>query len=147
MPEDGASALEDRWRPAFRHSAGRLGSQYLTAIETESRLLAWKTGRPDMLCSPPKDFGAEGEWVEIGPGAKLLSFVPREWLSEADRMGEFLLARVLVDGARVPQFALVSTAGAVPITIGARLTVKFAARTGEAQRSPGYWFEPEGAVG
>jgi hypothetical protein len=143
MAEMKNGALEDRWQPVFRHSAGRLGSQYLTAIRTEKRLLGWKTAQPERLSSPPKDFGGEGAWVDIGPGATLLSFAPGEWVAGGDVPEGYLLSRVVVDGTDTPQFALLKTSGNAAPARGARLNVRFA---DEPAEGPAFWFEPAGGA-
>jgi hypothetical protein len=141
--------LEDRWHPVFRHSAGRLGSQYLTAIRSENRLLAWKTNKPSRLSLPPKDFGTEGEWIETGPGATLLSFAPAEWVADSGEavLASFVLGRILVDGAQAPMFALLKLHGATEsLERGARLAVHFAGADGaQGSGGPDFWFEPAAA--
>ena len=145
LSKDGV--LADRWRPVFRHSAGRLGSEYLTAIRSQHRLLGWKTQQPDMVTAPPKNFGGAGEWVELGPEATLLSFAPTEWVADCGEalLKTFVLGRVLVDGGDAPIFALLKpVAGSATPKRGDRLTVRFA-EGGAAEGGPAgpdFWFEP-----
>lgn len=144
MTPEGKGVLSDRWKPVFRHSAGRLGSRYLTAIRAEKRLLAWKTSKPARLSVPPTDFGSEGEWVEIGPGATLLSCAPAAWVADSgeDVLRDFVLGRVMVDGAQSPLLALLKLDGAqAQPERGARLIARFAADAPASGR-PDFWFEP-----
>ncbi len=144
LRDDGV--LVDRWEPIFRHSAGRLSSQYITAIRSERRLLGWKTKRPDTMTVPPKSFGLEGEWVEVGPGAKLLSAVPAEWVADSGepRLRTFVLARVLVDGAETPMYVLLKLREGQSLPArGARLSVHFAdaVPSGSTPAGDEFWFE------
>ena len=143
MSEQG-SVLEDRWKPVFRHSAGRLGSYYLTTIRTQERLCGWRTVSPSQLSVPPRDFGTKGEWTDIGPGAELLSFAPSEWVADSGEpvLQDFVLGRVRVDGAEVPIFALVKLNG-TDGKRGLRLSVRFA--KGQTGTGVDFWFEPVGA--
>jgi hypothetical protein len=143
-PEEEQGVLLDRWNPAFRHSAGHLGSRYLTAIRAEKRLLAWRTRQPARLSAPPKDFGSGGEWIEIGPGAMLLSYAPAEWVADCseDVLRSFTLGRVIVDGAEAPSLALLKLDGGQPeLQRGTRLTARFAAEA-PAPQGTDFWFEP-----
>jgi hypothetical protein len=143
-PEEKQGVLADRWQPVFRHSAGRLGSRYLTAIRSEKRLLAWKTKQPARLSAPPKDFGSDGEWIEIGPGAVLLSYAPAEWVADSgeDVLRSFVLGRVLVDGAESPSLALLKLGdGHGEPERGARLIARFASEA-PAPQGADFWFEP-----
>ena len=144
LREDGV--LVDRWEPVFRHSAGRLSSQYFTAIRSQRRLLGWKTKRPDTISVPPKNFGPDGEWVELGPEATLLSAAPAAWVADSDEalLRTFVLGRVLVDGAKTPMYALLKLdqGRSVPER-GARLSVHFADAAPLASTPTGdeFWFE------
>jgi uncharacterized OB-fold protein len=124
-------------RATFRHSAGRLGSVFLTALR-EQRLLGWKTGTPARVIVPPKDLGTAGEWVEIGPGARLEAYVPAEWLASSDDGS--CLALVTVDGADTALLARLRPAAAA-LAKGARLTLRFAEN--RAGRMTDFWFELE----
>lgn len=144
LREDGV--LVDRWEPVFRHSAGRLSSQYFTAIRSERRLLGWKTKRPDTISVPPKNFGPEGDWVELGPGATLLSAVPAAWVADSGELllRTFVLGRVLVDGAETPMYALLKLdQGRSLPQRGTRLSVRFADAVPPASTPTGdeFWFE------
>ncbi len=143
MSEQG-SVLEDRWKPVFRHSAGRLGSHYLTAVRTQQRLCGWRTSQPPRLSVPPTDFGAEGKWVDIGPGAELLSFAPSEWVTDSGEavLQDFVLGRVRVDGAEAPMFAPLKLNGAGGKR-GLRLSIRFARE--QTGSGPDFWFEPADA--
>ncbi len=128
----------------FRHSAGHLGSHYLTAIRTQERLCGWQTGSPPRLSVPPTDFGTAGEWIDIGPGAELLSFAPSEWVADSGEavLQDFVLGRVRIDGAEVPIFALVRLNGADGKR-GLRLSVRFAKE--QTGTGTNFWFEPVSA--
>jgi uncharacterized OB-fold protein len=139
--------LEDRWNPVFRHSAGRLGSHYLSALRTQGRLVGWRTQAPSRVSVPPRDAAAQGEWVEMGPGAELLAFAPAEWVAGSGEpaLENFVLGRVLIDGAQKPIFALLKLHG-VQGRRGLRLSAKFA--DGQAAGSGvDLWFEPADARG
>jgi len=132
-------------RATFRHSAGRLGSRFLTALRDEGRVLGWRTGTPSRVMVPPKDIGLPGEWVEVGPGARLEAYAPVEWLAEAgvaDDDGS-CLALVRLDGADTALLTRLrpgAALGALPV--GQRLVVRMA-----EQRSgtiADLWFEPVG---
>lgn len=126
-------------RASFRHSAGRLGSIFLSALR-EGRLLGWKTGTPARVIVPPKDLGCEGEWVEIGPGASLDSYAPADWAAAADDSS--CLALITVDGAAVALLArLRPAASACKLAPGARLVLHFAETRRGAMSD--FWFEPE----
>ena len=95
----GERVVVEQSEMAFRHSAGKLGTQFLTALRS-GRILGWRTGNPARVLVPPKDVGLPGEWVEIGPRAKLIAYAPREWLRSSDRANEnSCLALVMLDGA------------------------------------------------
>ncbi|GAA4339007.1 hypothetical protein GCM10023144_36690 [Pigmentiphaga soli] len=141
MSEQGR-ILEERWNPVFRHSAGRLGSHYITALRTQGRLVGWRTEVPSRVSVPPRDVGAEGEWVELGPGAELLAFAPSEWTAGSGEpvLEDFTLGRVLIDGARKPVFALLRLNG-VQGRRGLRLSARFADGQ-SAGTGVDLWFEP-----
>jgi uncharacterized OB-fold protein len=122
----------------FRHSAGRLGTQFLRAIREEGRLYGWRTGTPPRVTVPPKDFGTQGEWVAIGPGARLEAFAPADWTGEGE---DDCLALVTPDGADTPLVARLRPAAAAgALTSGARLVAHFAAERQGAMTD--LWFEP-----
>jgi hypothetical protein len=153
LREDGI--LVERWEPVFRHSAGRLSSQFFTAIRSERRLLGWKTKRPETISVPPKNFGPDGEWVGLGPEATLLSAAPPAWVAESGEplLRTFALGRVLVDGAETPMYALLKLDQRRPLPErGARLSLRFADAAPLAATPTGceFWFEiasPAGGVG
>ncbi|HVV94779.1 MAG TPA: hypothetical protein VHD15_15310 [Hyphomicrobiales bacterium] len=125
---------------AFRHSAGRLGSHFLRAIRDEGRLYGWRTGTPPRVMVPPKDLGAPGEWVAIGPGARLEAYAPTDWLPEPGG-GDSCVALVMPDGADTALLArLRPAAGAGALAAGARLVAHFAAERTGAMTD--FWFEP-----
>jgi hypothetical protein len=123
----------------FRHSAGRLGTRFLTAIRDEARLLGWRTGSPPRVIVPPKDLGGDGEWVAIGPGATLEAYVPADWLPPGGDGATLALVRP--DGADTAMLARLRPAFALgALAPGARLVLRFAAtRTGTMTD---LWFEP-----
>lgn len=125
-------------RAPFRHSAGRLGSVFLQALR-ERRLIGWKTG--GRVIVPPRDFGASGEWVELGPGARLEAYAPADWIA-ADA-ADSCLALVTVDGADTALLTrLRPAASAGALRPGARLALRFAdAPQGSITD---FWFEPVG---
>ena len=138
--------LVERWEPVFRHSSGRLTSQFFTAIRSERRLPGWKTKRPDTISVPPKNFGSEGEWVELGPEATLLCAAPPAWVADSGEplLRTFVLGRVLVDGAETPMYALLKLDSGAPLPArGARLSLHFADAAPLASTPTGgeFWFE------
>ena len=125
-------------RASFRHSAGKLGSVFLSALR-DKRLLGWRSGTPARVTVPPKDLGVAGEWIEIGPGARLETYAPRDWYADSD--DDSCLALVTIDGADAALLTRLrppTAAGALPI--GTRLTVRFAAERHGAITD--FWFEP-----
>lgn len=104
--------LNETWQITFRHSAGRLVSHALKALRDERRILGWRSGPDAVVLYPPKDLGGEGQWVELGPGAELLSPAPAT--------GSGALARVRLDGASCGMFATIAAPAGLPS--GARLT-------------------------
>ena len=122
--------LVERWHATFRHSAGRLGSRYLSELRDNGKILGWRTGTPPRVLVPPKDLGTDGEFFEVGPGGSLLAFAPNEWLSTPIEDG--VLGLVALDGADTPLFARVHAAA--PAT-GMRLIARFGGATD-------LWFEP-----
>lgn len=131
--------VED-WRAIFRHSAGRLGSQYLRALRDEGRLLGWRVSRTGTVHVPPKDCGEPGEFVDVGPGGRLLT-VARD-ASVVDENGRrTALGRVAIDGASAPLFVRVRyDEGAVPRP-GTRVRIAFASQ--RVGSSSDFWFEAE----
>ena len=123
----------------FRHSAGRLGSRFLKAIRDEGRFLGWRTGDPPRVMLPPKDLGEPGEWVEIGPGARLEAYAPATWLNDAAGT-DTCLALVRLDGAETALLAHLKPAP-MPnaLAIGTRLIARFAAERRGAMTD--FWFE------
>jgi uncharacterized OB-fold protein len=119
----------------FHHSSGVLGTHFFKALKDDKRLLGWKTG--SRVIVPPRDYGGNGEWVEVGPGAKLEAYSPPEWSAVGSSDGA-VLALVKPDGADTAMLARLQLKGATPAA-GARLTIKFAAeRRGEITD---FWFE------
>jgi hypothetical protein len=96
----------ETWRIAFRHSVGALGRHARVAHRDQGLLLGWRSGPDGAVIYPPRDQGGAGEWVEVGPGAVLLSPLTR---SEADTT----LARVRLDGAQCGMFARVGADSAL----------------------------------
>lgn len=125
-------------KATFRHSAGRLGTRFLTAIRDEARLLGWRTGGRVLV--PPKDLGLPGEWVAIGPGAVLEAYAPSGW-TDAAADGS-VLALIKPDGADTALLARLragaETAEALPV--GRRLVARFAEERRGAITD--LWFEP-----
>jgi uncharacterized OB-fold protein len=125
-------------RAPFRHSAGRLGSVFLNALRAR-RLLGLKIdGR---VIVPPRDFGATGEWVELGPGARLEAYAPSDWIAADD--DNSCVALVTVEGADTALLARLrpaATAGA--LAPGARLSLRFVDEP--AGSIIDFWFEPVG---
>jgi hypothetical protein len=126
-------------RASFRHSAGRLGSAFLLALR-DGRLLGWKSGDPARVVVPPRETGAPGEWIALGPGATLEAYVPNDWLPASVDGSCFAL--VTVDGADT---ALVSrlrpAANMGALARGAKLTLRFADQRSGAMTD--FWFEPQ----
>jgi uncharacterized OB-fold protein len=126
-------------RAPFRHSAGRLGSHFLQAL-SERRLLGLKVaGR---VIVPPRESGQGGEWVELGPGARLEAYAPADWVPT--RGDNSCLALVVVDGADTALLTrLRPAARAGALVLGSRLLLRF---VGEPKGSmTDFWFEPVGA--
>lgn len=96
----------ETWRIAFRHSLGALGRHARQVQRDQGLILGWRTGPDVTVLYPPRDLGGAGEWVEVGPGAVLLSPLAR-----AD--GETSLARVRLDGAQCGMFARVAADSAL----------------------------------
>lgn len=92
----------ETWRIAFRHSLGVLGRHARQAQHDQGLILGWRSGQDGTVLYPPRDRGGAGEWVEVGPGAVLLS--PLTWTE-----GDTSLARVRLDGAECGMFARVFT--------------------------------------
>jgi len=107
--EDGN--LVKSWKARFRHSAGRLGSAYLRAMRDEARLLGWRIDRTGKIHVPPKDLDEPGKFVDVGPGARLLTLA-RNVSFPADEGRCLCLGRVMRDGATAPLFARVAFKGA-----------------------------------
>lgn len=123
----------------FRHSAGRLGTHFLRAIRDEGRILGWRTGNPPRVIVPPKDLGGTGEWVEIGPGARLEAYAPVEWLGDGADTAS-CLALVRLDGADTAMLArLRPTVAPHALPVGTRLVARFAEERQGAVTD--FWFE------
>ena len=126
-------------RAPFRHSAGRLGSHFLQALRAR-RLLGLKVaGR---VIVPPREFGQDGEWVQLGPGARLEAYAPADWVPPAG--DNSCLALVVVDGADtalLTRLRPAATAGA--LVLGSRLLLRFADEPKGSMTD--FWFEPVGA--
>ena len=132
--------IVESWKARFRHSAGRLGSEYLRALRDDARILGWRIDRTGTVHVPPKDFGEPGAFVEVGPGARLLTLARDvSFASEGGRC--VCLGRVVLDGASTPLFARIAFAEGAAPQPGARVGARFAAiPTGAATD---YWVEPE----
>jgi hypothetical protein len=127
----------------FRHSAGRLGSHFLKAIRDEQRLLGWRTGTPPRVVVPPKDLGTPGEWVPLGPGARLEAYAPVDWTHDAGIAPDngAVLALVTLDGADTALLARIRSAtDAGAMAIGTRLIAHFADERQGTMTD--FWFEP-----
>lgn len=125
-------------RAPFRHSAGRLGSTFLRALR-ERRLIGWKTG--GRVIVPPRDSGEGGEWVELGPGARLEAYAPADWV--ASDGGDSCLALVLIDGADTALLTRLRPAAKVGVLApGVRLALRFADNPQGSITD--FWFEPVG---
>jgi len=137
----------DHWRPVFRHSAGNLGSAFMSAARNDRKLIGWKAGKPAQVMVPPKDLGVGGEWVDIGPGATLIGAVPADWAADSGEKAlvGFVLGHVRPDGADTALLALVA---ADPVTgapaRGARLAVRF--RSDDEAGPYDFWFVPDGGA-
>lgn len=132
--------ITERWKAGFRHSAGRLGSDYLRALRDEARILGWRVKRTGTVHVPPKDLGEPGELVEVGPGARLLTLAKEVQFTSADGR-RLCLGRVAIDGTHTPLFARVAFVDEAAPKPGTRLKAVFAAtRVGAATD---YWFEAE----
>lgn len=148
-PEVGASPEEQvrtvEMHAKFRHSAGRLGTHYLTVIRDEARLVGWRSGNPPLVQVPPKDLGVAGEWVDVGPGATLEAFAPADWVARpaGDDPAVSSLALVHIDGADTATLAWLRPvlSGPDALAPGVRLVACFAdERSGMVTD---FWFEPE----
>lgn len=125
-------------RAPFRHSAGRLGSAFLQALRAR-RLFGLKTG--GRVIVPPRELGERGEWVELGPGARLEAFAPADWLA-ADSDNS-CLALVTVDGADTALLTRLRPAAAAgALAPGARLLLRFIEEPRGSMTD--FWFEPVG---
>lgn len=121
----------------FRHSSGVLGTHFFKTLRDEKRLVGWKAGLPSRVVVPPRDCGGSGEWVDVGPGAKLEAFCPPEWTT--GHSDGSVLALVKTDGADTSMLARLRLKGATAPVVGQRLTIKFAAvRQGDMAD---FWFE------
>jgi uncharacterized OB-fold protein len=131
---------------AYRHSTGHLGTQILTALSNR-RILGWRTGRPARVIVPPKDLGLPGEWVELGPNARLIAYAPREWLPGLHKGDEnSFLALVLLEGADTAMLSRVQLRHpAAELAPDTALWVRFCAEPKGAITD--FWFAPttEGA--
>lgn len=131
--------VED-WRATFRHSAGRLGSEYLRALRDEGRLLGWRVTRTGMVHVPPRDCGESGEFVDVGPGGRLLTLAREVSLASEDGR-RTSLGRVAIDGAGSPIFVRVRFDDGIVPPPGTRVKIAFASRRVGA--SSDFWFEVE----
>jgi len=124
----------------FRHSAGTLGTHFFRALRDEARLLGWKTGAEPRVVVPPRDCGETGEWVEVGPGARLAAYAPPAWTPESERRADAsVLALVEVDGADTAMLARLKLDGAATPAVGRRLVLRFAPERQGAMSD--IWFE------
>ncbi len=135
--------IAEDWNMPFRHSAGRVGSIFLTALR-EGRLLGWRGGTPSRIHLPPPPMASDqGEWVVVGPGARLIAYAAAELEFPQFRTIDdgCVLALVRVDGtdtAFLSRLRLAAHATALPSM--APLTLHFAEqRTGSLRD---FWFEP-----
>lgn len=141
MAEDDVRSVDVK--AVFRHSAGELGSHYLTTLRDEGQLLGWRSGRPPIVRIPPKDLGLPGSWVDVGPGATLEAYAPRDWLQAAgaeEWEDGSCLALVRPDGADTAMLARLRPAAASAVMgVGQRLTAHFAER--RSGSATDVWFE------
>jgi uncharacterized OB-fold protein len=125
----------------FRHSAGKLGSHFLKTLRDEGRIVGWRSGSPARVDVPPRDLGAAGEWVDVGPNATLEAYAPNEWLEALGKPidADSCLALIRLDGADSGFLARLRP-GATKLKIGQALIARFAEdRTGSMAD---VWFEP-----
>jgi hypothetical protein len=125
--------IHQLWQAHFRQGAGALTSHFLRALRDERRLLGWRSGATNGVSVPPVHGGAAGEWVDVGPGARLVAHVPPSG-DDGDTLG--LLA---IDGAEGCSTWRVRSS--VPLRAGMRLEARWVE---ERSGSPlDLWFEPE----
>ena len=137
----GERVVVEQSEMGFRHSAGNLGTQFLTALRS-GRILGWRTGNPARVIVPPKEVGLPGEWVELGPKAKLIAYAPAEWLAGIDKGNEnSCLALVMLDGADTAMLSRVRFSGRTgALNPHASLQARFCAEPKGAMTD--FWFEP-----
>lgn len=123
--------LASRWEPAFRHSAGRRGSEFIQAMRNDAQLLGWKTARLGVTI-PPIHSGEPGEWVKVGPGASLIGHAP----AESDSSDDTVLAAVKIDGADTMTYVRVACGEADGLRPGIRLVADFSAAPAGASALP-----------
>lgn len=132
--------IVENWRATFRHSAGRLGSEYLRALREEGRLLGWRVIRTGIVHVPPRDCGEPGEFVDVGPGGRLLTVARDASVASGDGR-RTSLGRVAIDGASSPLFVRVRFDEAAVPPPGARVKIAFASPPVGAGSD--FWFEAE----
>jgi hypothetical protein len=102
--------IVESWKARFRHSAGRIGGMCLRALRDEAGHLGWRINRTGKIHVPPKDLGESGQFVDVGPGAGLLTFA-RNVSFPADEGRCLCLGRVMPDGVTGPLCACVVFGG------------------------------------
>ncbi len=115
------AAISSRWEPAFRHAAGRRGSDFLRTLAEDHRLVGWRTDRHGVTV-PPIESGSAGEWVEVGPGATLIGYASAGGSTDSD-----LLCALKLDGADTMTYARLAREHLDELQPGARLMADFAA--------------------
>lgn len=130
-----AGLLTSLWEPAFRHSAGRRGSQFIRAMRDGGRLLGWKTARLGVTV-PPIDSGGLGEWVNVGPGASLIGYAPVDHAPSGEPADDTVLAAVKIDGADTMSYVRVACSDRKGLRSGMRLVADFDATPGSPSALP-----------
>ena len=125
--------LATRWEPAFRHSAGRRGSEFIQAMRDDHQLLGWKTERLGVTV-PPVESGGPGEWVKVGPGASLIGYAPADRKSQQETM----LAAVKIDGADTMTYVRVACDLGNDLRPGMRLVADFGSTSAESSSLPSF---------
>src|SRR5687768_8403036 len=110
--------IHELWQAHFRHGAGALTSHFLRTLRDEARLVGWRSGTPARVVVPPQDLGTAGEWVEVGPQARLVG--------HAGGDGQDVLGLVALDGAHGCSYWRVRCADPSQLRSGTRLVARFA---------------------
>jgi uncharacterized OB-fold protein len=134
------AVIGQAWQPAFRHSAGRLGSHFIRAIRDDRQLLGWKTERLGVTV-PPIGAGEAGEWVKIGPGATLIGYTPPDDVGQGAIEAGKVFAAVKLDGADTVLHVLLSCANPQMLSAGMRLQANFDDMPAGGSVLPGFELE------